>query len=88
LIFSVDRKVSKASILALNFESLSEPSNQSIETVLDRVLNLAKTVDKIYLFLDEIQELEGWEKLINSLLVDKQFIIILNTVDRLIYYIS
>ena len=74
--------------MALNFESLSEPSNQSIETVLDRVLNLAKTVDKVYLFLDEIQELEGWEKLINSLLVDKQFIIILNTVDRLIYYIS
>ncbi len=66
----LDRKVSKASILSLNFESLSESSNQSIETVLDRVLNLAKIEDKLYLFLDEIQELRGWEKLINSLLVD------------------
>ncbi len=66
----MDRNVSKASILAINFESLSEPSIQSIETVLDRVLNLAKTEEKVYLFLDEIQELRGWEKLINSLLVD------------------
>lgn len=66
----MDRKVSKASILALNFESLSESSNQSIETVLERVLNLAKSEDKVYLFLDEVQELQGWEKLINSLLVD------------------
>ena len=64
------RNVPEASILALNFESLSEPSLQSIERVLERVINLAKTVEKVYLFLDEIQELEGWEKLINSLLVD------------------
>ena len=64
------QKVPESSILSINFESLSDPLNRSIETVLDKVLNLAKVEDKVYLFLDEIQELEGWEKLVNSLLVD------------------
>lgn len=64
------RKISESSIFAINFESLSDPLTRSIDSVLEKVVSLAKKEGKVYLFLDEIQELEGWEKLVNSLLVD------------------
>jgi uncharacterized protein len=64
------RNIPIHAILSMNFESHADPRIQSRESVWEAIQNLATMEDKIYLFLDEIQELEGWEKLINSLLVD------------------
>lgn len=59
-------------ILALNFESAADTRVRSRETVLTAVRDhqAMHTQGRLYLFLDEIQELAGWETLINSLLVD------------------
>lgn len=59
-------------ILSLNFESFTDVRVQSFETVSAAVKSLAENSGgkKLYLFFDEIQELDGWEKLINSYLID------------------
>jgi predicted AAA+ superfamily ATPase len=59
-------------ILALNFESAADPRVRTLETVLAAIHERKALIGsgRIYLFFDEIQELAGWEKLINSLLVD------------------
>lgn len=59
--------------LFLNFDSLTDERVLSFESVTSAVKNLKKGLNenqKIYLFFDEIQELEGWQKLINSYLID------------------
>ena len=64
--------VEKSQILFLNFESLTDERVKSFEAVTKSVKETAAgaTGKKLYLFFDEIQELAGWEKLINSFLVD------------------
>ncbi|MBN1188415.1 MAG: ATP-binding protein [Dehalococcoidales bacterium] len=64
--------VRDASILALNFESAADNRIRSAEAVLEAISSQKKTAGsgRIYLFFDEIQELAGWETLVNSLLVD------------------
>lgn len=59
-------------ILALNFESAADPRVRNLDTVLTAIkeLKALHPRDRQYLFFDEIQELEGWEPLVNSLLVD------------------
>lgn len=59
-------------ILSLNFESFTDVRVQSFETVSVAVKSLVENSNnkKLYLFFDEIQELDGWEKLINSYLID------------------
>lgn len=63
------RGINKEQILSLNFESKTDERCKSIDSVLDAVKKF-KQEKKIYLFFDEIQELPGWEKLINSFLID------------------
>ena len=55
-------------ILSLNFESFLDERVKSLETVSNVVKEIAvnSSGKKIYLFFDEIQEVEGWEKCINS----------------------
>lgn len=64
--------VSKTVVVEANFESQTDPSVKSVAAMVARIANLAKTNpgEKLYLFFDEIQELEGWEKLVNGLDVD------------------
>jgi hypothetical protein len=59
-------------ILALNFESRADKRVQSLDTVMAAVNGLTAQANgkQIHLFLDEVQELAGWETLVNSLLVD------------------
>jgi len=59
-------------IIAANFESKTDVSVQSPEAMLERVRVRSREYsgEKLYLFFDEIQELEGWEKLVNSFDVD------------------
>lgn len=59
-------------ILALNFESYTDQRVKSFASVTQAVQDCMEKVgnQKVYLFFDEIQELAGWEKLVNSYLVD------------------
>ena len=70
--YLIKKGVNPQSILALNFESFTDSRIKSFESVTEAVKSLAEDsdVNKLYLFFDEIQELDGWEKLINSYLID------------------
>ncbi len=56
--------------LSINFESGAYRFTQSVEDTYQYIAEFAKKRDKTYLFLDEIQELSGWETMINSIMVD------------------
>lgn len=64
--------VSDSAILSLNFESAADTRVRSNEAVLEAVNEQKKKSDvgRLYLFFDEIQELSGWETLVNSLVID------------------
>jgi uncharacterized protein len=64
--------VSDSQILSLNFESAADPRVRSLDSVHAAIKEQTALhgKEKTYLFLDEIQELSGWETLINSLLID------------------
>ena len=61
----------KENIIYMNFESLIFMDIKDFEVLYKHIIE--KTSDKkgkIYILLDEIQEVKGWEKAINSFLVD------------------
>ena len=65
------RGIDKDNILLINFES-AEYRNVSNSCELDLlVMDLTKDIDgKIYMFFDEVQNVDGWEKSINGFRVD------------------
>ena len=57
--------------LSVNFESRSVDFVTSVDKTYDYIKTFAdKQKRKIYLFFDEIQELTGWETMINSCMID------------------
>ncbi len=65
-----EQGASESQIYSINFESM-EYSNKPIEDVYQEIINFSKNhTGKNYIFLDEIQELKQWEKMVNSLRVD------------------
>jgi hypothetical protein len=68
----IESKIAPATqIVNLNFESYANRTLLDGAALYDFVLQKSKEAGKrIYLFLDEIQEVEGWQKVINSLTVD------------------
>jgi hypothetical protein len=61
--------ISKEQMLVYNFEDLELDyllTAKALHT--DVIAKMAKPVEKYYLFFDEIQEVESWERCINSLL--------------------
>lgn len=68
-LLSMGRK--KEQIFSLNFESQLLPFSRDIGSASMYLQNLLQNASsKMYLFFDEVQELPGWEKLINSLMID------------------
>lgn len=62
--------VSKQQIRTINFESMAYQS-RDLKTVYRELKEVCESRGKrTYIFLDEIQELDGWEKMVNSLRVD------------------
>lgn len=71
--FIIQTGVNEKQILFLNFESFTDERVKSFESITLCVKNAVKNLngkEKLYLFFDEIQELAGWEKLVNSYLID------------------
>lgn len=61
--------VSEAQLKVINFEDL-DVAKLTINEIYEELKGFCDSqADQCYLFLDEIQELEGWEKLVNSLRV-------------------
>ncbi len=62
-----ERGVVEEQMITINFEDLRYRS-QTVEALHEEILN-QYSGDRLYLFFDEIQELESWEELINSMRV-------------------
>lgn len=63
--------VSDRNFLCINFEQFSNSELLDAKILHKRIVEFQKIADgKIYLFFDEIQEVDGWEKCINSCRVD------------------
>lgn len=67
----LENGVDKDRFLAINFESKAVEYVQSMEKTYQYMKEFVESKsEKVYFFLDEIQELEGWEKLINACMID------------------
>ena len=60
-------------IIYINFESLDYSFIKNAQDLNDYIKGLTKNKDKYYVFLDEIQKVEDFEKGINSLRITNQF---------------
>lgn len=57
--------------LTVNFESKNNTFVNSLDDIYAYIKDFSSKISgKIYLFFDEIQELEGWETMINSCMID------------------
>lgn len=69
-----NRGINENQFIYINFENLKYRNLKNYERLYDFILN--KVDDKYksyYIFLDEIQEVEEWERCVNSLRVDEDF---------------
>ena len=67
----IEQGVDKRQFISFNFEKMELERLCNAEALHDEVMRLAESIDgKVYLFFDEIQEVNSWEKCINSLRVD------------------
>ena len=69
-----NRGINENQFIHINFENLKYRNLKNYEKLYDFILN--KVDDKYksyYIFLDEIQEVEEWERCVNSLRVDEEF---------------
>lgn len=62
---------SKSQLVSINFESKAVDYVKSAELTYQHIKKIVcEAKSKVYLFLDEIQELKGWETMINSCMID------------------
>lgn len=67
----IENGVEKKNIIEINFESLMFSELTEFKKLYTYIMEKAQELQgKVYIFLDEIQEVEHWEKTINSLMVD------------------
>lgn len=67
----IESGVEEKNIIEINFESLMFSELTEFKKLYTYIMEKSKGLQgKIYIFLDEIQEVEHWEKAINSLMVD------------------
>ena len=63
--------VNEANFLCINFEQFANSQILDVKALYGKIVEFQKGIQgKTYLFFDEIQEVEGWEKCINSCRVD------------------
>lgn len=63
--------IGEENFLCINFEQFSNSQFLDVESLYKEITDFQKnTKGKIYLFFDEIQEVDGWEKCINSCRID------------------
>lgn len=60
--------VPEEQIIQRRYTEMDIPADMSAKDMYDDLKSQIRTDDKYYLFLDEVQEISGWEKAVNSLL--------------------
>ena len=65
--------ISEEQVIYINFESLDYSFIKTAKDLNDYIKSLTNNKDKYYVFLDEIQKVEDFEKGINSLRITNQF---------------
>ena len=65
--------IDKEKFININFENLKYKNLCTAESLNNFILSKAKKNERYYLFLDEIQEVNEWEKCINSLRSDEEY---------------
>ena len=69
-----NRKIDEKQFIYINFENLKNRNLRNCEKLYDFILNkITEKYKDYYIFLDEIQEVEEWEKCVNSLRVDEDY---------------
>jgi hypothetical protein len=67
----VSRGVDESRILFINMESLGNEPFRSVSFLHNKVKEQkSRAGDKLFLFIDEVQEIDQWEKAVNSFLAD------------------
>lgn len=63
--------VSRENFISINFEDMRYTHLLTAQALHDEILKRKETIDgKVYLFFDEIQEVDGWERCVNSFRVE------------------
>lgn len=66
-----NKNISENNIIFINFDSYYYNNIQTNNELSEYIYNKCKNINgKVYLFFDEIQNVESWEKSINSFLID------------------
>ena len=69
-----NRKIDENQFVYINFENLKNRNLNNYDKLYDFILNkVSKKYKNYYIFLDEIQEVDEWEKCVNSLRVDEDY---------------
>lgn len=66
----IENGVKKSQIKFINFETKALDYVNDVDSLYKEIKKFAEKNKKSYLFLDEVQELDGWEKVINSCMID------------------
>lgn len=67
----LEKGISSQNIIYINFESLMFSELTEFKILYKHIIEKSQTlIGKVYILLDEIQEVEHWEKAINSFMVD------------------
>lgn len=67
----IETGVDSSCFIAINFEKMSNAHLCTAESLHDEIMAIAEKIEgKVYIFLDEIQEVENWERCISSLRVE------------------
>ena len=62
----LDRGVNAANIIHINFENMAYSAIDNADKLYDYLMKCIVGAEKMYILLDEIQEVRGWEKAVNS----------------------
>lgn len=67
----IKNKIKKENIIEINFESAKYDHLRNADELYRYISHIAENRDeKIYIFIDEIQEVSGWQRIVNSFKVD------------------
>ncbi|MBK8806495.1 MAG: ATP-binding protein [Bacteroidales bacterium] len=66
----LERKIAEDCIIYINFESFEHSEIDTPKKFYETIKSKITGTNKHYLLVDEVQEVEGWEKVINSCMVD------------------
>lgn len=69
----IEKGIKEEQVIYINFESLDYSFIKTAKDLNDYIKGLVKNKEKYYVFLDEIQKVEEFEKGINSLRITNQF---------------